>query len=115
MVGTEEITGSPSIRTQPPMLTPLINAALVGLLDEVATGAPIDVEIRLGVALEPELLTTDAVDFPLEMATTATGDVLTEDGLVPGITPVPTADPVPKKVTVAEGYVDLEDVKELEW
>ena len=97
------------------MLTPLMNAALARLLDEVATGAPIDVEIRSDAALEPELLTTDAVDFPLERVTTATSDVLTKDGLVPGITPVPTADPVPKKVTVTEGYVDLEDVKELEW
>ena len=48
------------------------------------------------------MLTTDAVDVPMEKVTTATGDVLTEDRLVLGIKPVPTADPVPK-VTVAEG------------
>ena len=67
------------------MLTPLMNSVLVRLFDEVATGAPIEVEVRLDAALVPILLIADSVYVPLKKVTSAAGDVLTEAGLVLGI------------------------------
>ena len=67
MFGIGDEIWTPKLRTQPPILTPLTNSVLVGLLDEaavVATRAPIDAEICLDTAAaEPTLLTADVVGF----------------------------------------------------
>lgn len=116
MFGIGDETGTRKIRTQPPILTPLTNSVLVGLLDEVAvaaTGAPVDVEIWLDTAAaEPTLLTADVVDLSLEKVITTAGDVWDEAGIVTGIKPVPTPELVSEKTPVLEEYVEPKDVKD---
>lgn len=67
------------------MLTPLMYSVLVRLFDEVATGAPIGVEVRLDATPVPILLIADYVYVRPKKATTTADDVLTEAELVLGI------------------------------
>ena len=85
------------------MLTPLTNSVVVGLVDEaavLATGTTIGVDIGLDIALEPSLLAVDFVDVSL--VTAAAGEVW-----------IPNVDRVPEMIPVSEGYLEIEDRKEL--
>lgn len=87
------------------MLTPLTNSVLVGLVDETAvvvTGATDSVDIGLDVAGELSLLVVDFVGVSLEKVTTAAGEVW-----------IPTVDRAPEMIPVLEGYLEIEDRKEL--